>query len=207
MVKNKKKKTATKPKKWKIALAIIGICAIVIGIVLWQVILPLVNTRVEQVNPPNPGNGSTSAMEFKVGDYYRISYETNDLSKTEVHGGEVFSVAFKCNITCIGNLPATPSQSQTTTRFTAINRASGSQVVLNPNYTVVINALPARKGESAVENDVVPLQFPEGSESGQYDLVVDIVESKVKVLLWWMDVSGYIPYTSMTIGSVTYSPE
>ena len=202
----KKTKTTTKPKKWKWALVILGICVIVIGIVLWQVVIPLVTPRVEQVNPGNSDNGSTAALEFKVGDYYQISYETDNLSKTEVHAGEVFSVAFKCNITCIGNLPASPSQSQTTTRFTAINRASGSSVVLNPAYTVVINALPTKKGDSAVESDVVSLQFPEGSESGRYDVVADIVESKVKVLFFWMDVSGYIPQTSMTIGSVTYSP-
>ena len=202
----KKVKTTTKPKKWKVALVITGICVVVIGIVLWQVVLPLVTPRVEQVKSGNSDNGSTAAMEFNVGDYYRISYETYDLSKTEVHDGEVFSVAFKCDITCIGNLPATPSQSQTTTVFTAVNRASGSRLVLNPGYTVVINTLPSRKGDSAVEKDTVRLQFPDGSEPGRYDLVVDIVESKVKVLLWWMDVSGYIPYTSMTIGSVTYSP-
>ena len=202
----KETKTITKPKKWKLALAILGICVVVIGIVLWQVVLPLVTPRVEQVNPANADNGSTAAMEFKVGDYYRISYETDNLSETEVHPGEVFSVAFKYNITCIGNLPVTPSQSQTTTRFTAINRASGSSVVLNPGYTVVINALPAKSGDSTVEEDVVLLQFPEGSESGHYDVVIDIVESKVKVLFFWMDVSGYIPQTSMTIGSVACSP-
>jgi hypothetical protein len=199
-------KITTRPKKWKMALVIIAICAVVIGIVLWQVILPLVTPRVEQVNPANSGQGSTAAMEYIVGDYYRLSYEPSKLSDAEVHPGEVFYADFKCNITCIGNLPVTPSQSQTTTRFTAVNRATGSQVVLNPAYTVVIDALPTKKGDTAVVNDTAPLQFPEGSESGYYDVVADIVASKVKVLFFWMDASGYIPQTSMTIGSVTYSP-
>ena len=199
-------KTTTKPKKWKLALVILGVCAVVIGIVLWQVVLPRVTPHVEQVNPANSGQGSTAAMEYIVDDYYQISYEPSKLSATEVHPGEVFYADFKCSITCIGTLLVTPSQSETTTRFTAINRATGSEVVLNPGYTVVISTFPTKKGDTDVMNDTTPLQFPEGSESGHYDVVADIVTSKVYILFFWMDALGYIPQTSMTIGSVTCSP-
>jgi hypothetical protein len=199
-------KTTMKPKRWKLALVILGVCVIVIGIVVWQVILPLATPSVEQVKPANSGQNSTVAMEYIVDDYYQIRYEPSKLSATEVHPGEIFYANFKFSITCIGGLPVTPSQSETTTLFTAINRASGSQVVLNPGYTVLIDNFPTKKGDTAVVNDTATLQFPEGSEPGNYDVVADIVTSKVKVLFFWMDVTGYIPQTSMTIGAVTYSP-
>lgn len=185
------------------ALGLGGAFLVITGLVLWQVVLPLLSLEVESIDQPDADSDGPSAAVIRVGDYYQISYEPAEFSKTEIRGDEVFYAVGSCRTTCTGELLITPSQSETTSRYMAVHQASGAQVVLNPSHTVILEPVPSSKGDAAEVNEVVPLQFPAESQPGEYDVVAEIVEARVKVLLWWIDVTGYVP-RSQTMGSVTY---
>ena len=51
-------------------------------------------------------------------------------------------------------------------RVIAEHNVTGSQQILNKNYTVTIEPFPCEKGQSLEINKQVPLQFPEASQSG-----------------------------------------
>ncbi len=160
---------------------------------------------------------STSpAAAQSVGDYFQISYEpvsfvdANGNPKTEVHGDEVFYATIKGKATCIEDLPVSVSEASITSRAVAEHQVSGILETLNPSYSITIEPFPYRKGDTTEINEVIPLQFPEESEPGDYNVIGELIEAKVRVkfVVWiWQDVTSYLPQSQL-MGSVAYiTPE
>jgi len=146
---------------------------------------------------------STSPVAaISVGDYFQISYDAVEFSQTEIHGNEVFYATIKGEAICIEDLPVPVSEARVTSRVVAEHQASGDEETLNPSYTITIKPSPNKKGDTTEINKVIPLQFPEESESGDYDVVAELIEAKVQALLW-IDVTNYLP-PSQAMGLVTY---
>ena len=147
---------------------------------------------------------SSPAAAISLGDYFQISYDF-EFSQTVIHGGEVFYVTATGTATCIKDLEFPynmVSEVSITSRVVAENQVSGTSEILNPSYTINIKPFPSKNGDTYPIQKVIPLQFPEGSESGDYDVVGELIEAKVKALLW-IDVTSYLP-SSQAMGSVTY---
>jgi len=149
---------------------------------------------------------STSpAAAITLGDYFQISYDPVEFSQTEIHGNEVFYATIKGRATCIEDLPSPynmVSEASITSRVVAQHQVSGTSEILNPSYTITIKPFPTKKGDTYTIEKVIPLQFPEGSESGDYNVLGELIEAKAKALLW-IDVTSYLP-SSQAMGSVTY---
>ncbi|MDP6782812.1 MAG: hypothetical protein QGG56_04460, partial [Dehalococcoidia bacterium] len=138
---------------------------------------------------------------LSVSDFFSISYEIQ-FDKTEIRGNEVFHATVTGNAISIVDLPIAVSEVYATSSIIAAHQDTGAVVTLNPSYTVTITPFPSEKGQTAEAIVVVPLTFPEGSESGIYNLSAELIESKAQVLIW-LDVTSYLP-SSQAIGSVTY---
>jgi hypothetical protein len=143
------------------------------------------------------------AYALSIGDYFSYSYSIK-LDRTEVYRDEVFSATVSGQAVCKKTLPfgVTPNAASVTSRITARHDATGYEVVLNSAYTVAIDTFPGKPGDSIQETVVVPLAFPSDSPSGTYTITGEIVEAKVHVLTFWLDVTGYLP-SSQVLGSVT----
>jgi len=149
--------------------------------------------------------GSSPVVALSVDDYFEITYEPVEFSKTEINGSEVFDATIAVTATRNNNdfpLSLSPSEALITGRIIAEHQATGAKVTLYSSYTVKISPFP-QKGEISSESVVVSLQFPEGSQSGAYSVVGEPIEAKVYVLVAWFDVTSYLP-SSQTMGSVTY---
>jgi len=146
--------------------------------------------------------GTSPVAAISVGDYFQISYDAVEFSQTEIHGNEVFYATIKGEAICIEDMPISVSEASLTSRVVAQHQISGNEETLNPSYTVTIKPFPNKKGDTTEINKVIPLQFPEESEPGDYNAVGELVEAKVKALLW-IDVTNYLPQ-SRAMGSVTF---
>ena len=149
---------------------------------------------------------SPPAAAQSAEEYFQISYEPFILSKTEVHGDEVFYVTVQGNATCIKDLPMSVSEARITGRVIAEHAESGTRVTLNSSYTTTIKPFPDRAGETIAISRVIRLQFPAQSEPGDYDIILKIDEAEIKVFLWWVDVTNDLPQEQLT-GSLKYIPE
>ena len=147
--------------------------------------------------------GTPPVAAISLEDYFEISYDF-ELSQTEVHGDEVFHATMTGEATCLETILVSLSEAEITFRIVAEPQAGGDSVTLNPSYTVTIKPFPDTKGDTANINKDIPLQFPSGSESGNYDVVAELVEAKVHVPFGWFDVTDYLP-PSPAMGSVTYT--
>ncbi len=163
--------------------------------ILWRLIIALILALCLVPISSNP------VVAQSVGDYFSYSYDV-EFSKVEIEGSEVFNATIKAEATCTNDLPVPASEALITGRIIAEHQASGAKVTLNSSYTVTINPFPSRKGETTQVRQVVALQFPQGSESGTYSVVGELIEAKVKVILW-LPVTAFLP-PSQTVGSVKY---
>ena len=136
-------------------------------------------------------------------DYFKISYDF-ELSQTEVQGDEVFHATVTGEVTCLETIPVSVSEAELTFRIVAEPQAGGGSVTLNPSYTLTIKPFPDTKGDTFKIDENIPLQFPSGSASGNYDVAAELVEARVKWALGWFDVTGYLP-PPPAMGSVTYT--
>ena len=165
--------------------------------ILWRLIIALILALCLVPISSNP------VVALSVGDYFSYSYEV-ELSKTEIEGSEVFNATITAEATCTNDFPVPASEALITGRIIAEHQASGTEVTLNSSYTVTISPFPSQEGETTQSTVVVALQFPQGSESGTYSVVGELIEAKVKVIIiGWIDVTSYLP-SSQTVGSVTY---
>ncbi len=149
--------------------------------------------------------GSSPAAALSAEDFFQISYEPVEFSETEIQGNEVFNATITVTATCTNDLPLPVTEAQITGCVTATHQASGTKVTLNSSYIVEISPFP-QKGETRQIEKTIPLQFPEGSQSGTYTVVGEPTEAKIKVdiLNAWVPVpTSYLP-PSQTMGSVTY---
>jgi hypothetical protein len=149
-------------------------------------------------------NYSSPVAALSIEDYFEISYEPVGFSKTDIYGDEVFYATIKATATCINSLPLPVSEARITGLVTATHQVSGAKVTLNSSYKVTIDPFPNKEGEITQARQDVPLQFPEGSQSGTYSVVGELIEAKVNTLIGWLTVTSYLP-PSQTMGSVTYA--
>ena len=147
--------------------------------------------------------GTPPVAAISLEDYFKISYDF-ELSQTEIQGDEVFHATMAGEATCLETIPVSLSEAEITFRIVAEPQAGGGSVTLNPSYTITIKPFPDTKGDTFEIDENIPLQFPDGSASGIYDVVAELVEAKVKWPLGWIDVTGYLP-PSPAMGSVTYT--
>ena len=59
-------------------------------------------------------------------------------------------------------------------------------MTLNPSYTLTVDPFPTDEGETASTSKDVPLQFPQGSQSGTYSIIAELIEAKVKAAGFWL---------------------
>ena len=147
--------------------------------------------------------GTPPVAAISLEDYFEISYAF-ELSQTEVQGDEVFHATVTGEATCLETIVVPLSEAEITFRIVAEPQAGGGPVTLNPSYTLTIKPFPDTKSDTFEIDETIPLQFPSGSEPGNYDVVAELVEARVKWSLGWFDVTGYLP-PSPAIGSVAYT--
>jgi hypothetical protein len=150
--------------------------------------------------------GSPQVAAQSAEDYFQISYEPFSFSKTEIHDGEVFSTTVQAHATCTKDLPLSVNEARITGRVIAEHKESGTWVMLNSSYSINITPFPYRAGETTEIDRVIYLQFPDGSESGDYNVIGDFVSVEVKILWLWQNIIDYVPQEPIIMGSLTYVP-
>jgi hypothetical protein len=134
--------------------------------------------------------------------YYNIIYGPVTFDKSEIIGGDVFHAYAEGRVICIKSLPMTVKESVITSRIVAVHAISGIRLVINPDVVFHIKPFPCKKDETFVMSQVVPLQFPAQAEQGDYNIICQFVEAKIKMNFWW-DVSKYLPH-EQSVGTVRY---
>ena len=137
--------------------------------------------------------GSPPAAAQSAEDYFQISYEPFSFSKTEIYDGEVFFTTVQAHATCTRDLPLSINEARITGGVIAEHTASATRVTLNSSYSVNIKPFPDRAGETAEIDKVIYLQFPDGSESGDYSVIGKTDKVEIPFLFGWIDVSNYLP--------------
>ena len=147
--------------------------------------------------------GSNPALALSVDDYFSYSY-TVEFDKTYLRGAELFYATIIVTGSCTKDLPwpfSGATQVQTTGRIIATNQATGVRLTLKSSYTVTLEPVPTKAGETAYKRQVVELQFPPEGQAGTYSVIAELIEAKVMALSIWWDVTDYFP-PSETIGTV-----
>ena len=168
--------------------------------VVWCLVIALV-TAVSLCLISSPPATAQSAE-----DYFQISYEPFVFSKTEIHHGEVFFATVQAHVTCTRDLPLSINEARIAGRVIAEHTVSGTRVTLNSSYSININPFPYRAGETAEIDRVIYMQFPDGSESGDYNVIGEFIIIEVKILWWWQNITDYIPQEPIMMGSLKYIP-
>ena len=163
--------------------------------ILWRLVIALILTLCLFPISSNP------VFAQSPGDYFELDYDV-EFSSTEIEGSEVFYATITADVTCTNDLPWSASEASITGRIIAEHQIDGSELTLNSSYTITIKPFPSDKGETAQSIVVVPLQFPQGGQYGTYSVVGELIEAKVKVLVW-ISVTAFLS-SSQTMGSVTY---
>lgn len=152
---------------------------------------------------------STSAAPVAAlspGDYFSFSY-TVQFSSTQITGNALFQATVNGTATCTRDLPwpvSVATEASITSRVVAVHQGSGAKVTLNPGYTITIDPFPNQIGNTTSILQVVsPLQFPQGSASGTYDIAVELIEAKVKAITW-IPVTSYLPSSQPVNSSINY---
>ena len=164
---------------------------------VWRLIIALILAMSLWLISPLP----TAAQS--VGEYFQLDYDPVSFSQNEIHGSEVFYATVHGSVTCTKDLPASVSEASITSRVVAEDTMNGTVVTLNSSYTVTIKPFPSKEGDTTEINQVVPLQFPARAESGDYNVIGELVEAKVKVAFVWGEVTEYLPYSQL-MGSLEY---
>ena len=149
------------------------------------------------------------ALALSVYDYFTIDYDTV-FSDYVIEGSEVFYATVDGTATCKQDLPMPISSGYITSRIVAEHRGSGDRITLKSSFKLNIEPFPNNVGGIAQESMVVPLQFPAGCQSGTYDIVGELIESRAVVttssITFSIPVSKYLP-SSQEMDSVTYIPD
>jgi len=152
---------------------------------------------------------SNSAAAQSLSDYFSVDYAV-EFSKTQIEGSETFYVTVTVEATCKQDLPVSPSEARSTGRIIARHQTTGAEVTLNSSYTVTISPFPSQAGNTTQVSKTISLQFPSVSQSGTYSVVGELTEAEVKVGIFWLPVTNFVPSSflpaSHTMGSVTYVP-
>jgi len=144
------------------------------------------------------------AAALSLAEYFHLSYDPVSFSKNEIQGSETFHATIQGRATCGKDLPVSASEASITSRIIAEHTVSGASVMLNASYTISIKPFPAKAGDSIEINQDVPLIFPAQAESGEYNIIGQLIEAKVKVAFIWGGVTDYLPQDHL-MGSVEYT--
>ena len=148
--------------------------------------------------------GPLPAAAQSAGEYFQISYDPVSFNKDENQGSGLFYASIRGRATCTKNLPMSAKEARFTSRVVGEHTVSGTAVTLNSSYTIEIKPFPSKKGDTFEINQAVPLQFPAQAEPGDYNVTGELIEAKVKVVSWWLDVTEYLPQTQL-MGSLKYT--
>jgi len=141
---------------------------------------------------------------LNLSDYFEIKYQPVQFSKTDIQTGEVFYARIRGEAICIQDLPVPVSRATIISRVLTQSKTTDiAEVILNPSYSIDINAFPNKIGGSYDIDERIELQFPQDSLSGDYTLVAELIKAEVYILGGWNDVTRYLPSTQ-PMGSVTY---
>ena len=155
---------------------------------------------------------SSPVAAISISEYFEISYEpvkfvdANGDPKTEVYGDEIFYARIRGSATCTKDLPFPynqVSEVRATSRVIAKHKINGSEQTLNSSYTITIKPFPKKEGDTTQIEKDIPLQFPDGSQSGDYNVRGELIKAEAKTFLGWQDITSYFPQ-SQPMGSVTY---
>ena len=144
------------------------------------------------------------ALALSLSDYFTYTYSFT-FSKTNVTDGENFTVIVSGQAICIQDLPLPVSTTNIISKVVARNRQTGTEVILNPSYSISYDSgFPTKQGQTASASTQVPLSFPTGSSPGVYDITGLISKAEVSVYGISFDVTAYLP-SSQSMGIVTCS--
>jgi len=138
------------------------------------------------------------AAALSLADYFQLSYDPVSFSKNEIHGSEAFHATIVGRATCSKDLPVSASEASITSRIIAEHAVTGTSVILNASYTISIKPFPSKEGDSIEINQDVPLKFPAQAESGDYNIIGQLIEAKVKVAFIWGAVTDYLPQDQLS---------
>jgi len=148
-------------------------------------------------------SSSLPAAALSIEEYFQISYDPVGFSKKEVNGSEVFYAMIRGVAVCTQDLPISVGEASITSRVVAENTGTGTRVTLNSSYTVTIKPFPSKAGDRVEISQDVPLQFPDQAEAGEYNVIGELIEAKVKVFTW-IDVSEYFSPSQLMV-SIKYT--
>lgn len=134
---------------------------------------------------------ATPVAALSISDYFTFSYNVS-LSQSQVYGDEYFYATITVQATCIKDLPLSPSEAFVRARVVAEHTASSQTFILNSSYTVTLTTFPKKAGETASDTRTVALRFPAGSPLGNYQLSGELLEARIKAVLWFT-VTSYLP--------------
>jgi len=147
------------------------------------------------------------AAAQSLDEYFQISYDPVSFDRSEINGSEVFYAMISGRATCAEDLPMSVNEASITSCVVAEHIESGARVMLNSSYTVTIKPFPSKQGETAEIDQVVPLEFPAQAESGDYNIIGELTEAKIKVIVAWVNVTEFLPRDQL-LGSLKYvAPE
>jgi hypothetical protein len=132
------------------------------------------------------------ALDLNPTDYFQLTFDPVTFDKSNAAAGEVFHITIKGRAACFKDLPLPISEVSITSQVVARPAAGGPALVLNPQYIISIKPLPNKAGQTFDINQTVTLQFPAGAAPGNYSVIGQLTEAKVKVIIW-IDVTGSFP--------------
>jgi hypothetical protein len=143
-------------------------------------------------------------LALSLSDYFTYTYSFT-FSKINVTDGENFTVTVAGQAICVQDLPLPVSTANIISKVVARNRQTGTEVILNPGYSISYDSgFPTKKGQTASASAQVPLSFPAGSSPGVYDVIGVISKAEVSVDGIPLDVTAYLPSTQ-SMGTINYS--
>ncbi|GAI77239.1 unnamed protein product, partial [marine sediment metagenome] len=144
----------------------------------------------------------TPVAALSASDYFNISYSVT-FSNSDIQIDEVVYATITGTATCIQDLSLSASEAVIKGRVIAEHTGSGDRVTLGLDYTLSINPFPNTAGEVVQASQTVALQFPDGSQPGSYAILGELIEARIKAVLWFNITSYLPPYQDM--GLVTYA--
>ncbi len=141
---------------------------------------------------------------LSIDDYFVYTYDFT-FSKATVIGSETFYVTVNGRATYKKNPPLSVTEATVTSKVVAKQQQTGTEVVLNPEYSLVFSEFPNKDNTTVFKSVQVPLSFPAGSSAGVYSVTGYIIKASVKVVLGDISIIGYLP-ASQVMGTVTYQP-
>ncbi len=144
---------------------------------------------------------TTAAQSLE--EYFQINYGPVSFSKDEITGDELFYATINVEAICIKDLPISASQVSVTGRVVGEHKLSGRVTILNSGYTVAINPFPSKEGYTIKVDEVVPLQFPDQAQSGDYDVIGEFIEAEITIEDGRFSITQPLP-EPQAIGSIKY---